>query len=190
LIANTEIIIFSMGRRFLLIIFIVALLIAGAGALVYWQMTPSVIALTPLDGAENIPANTKFSITFSRPMKPDTVIKRLTFDPSRSGAYIWQDNTLVFTPDEPWSNSKAIQVRLAAGAQAKGVLSLPTRQASTWSFTTGEPRLVYLYPADGPANIYVLNPPTDESVQLTNFPGGIPCSFSKLLDFIGDNAKT
>lgn len=162
-----------MGRRFLVIIFIIALLIAAAGALVYWQMTPSVIAHTPLDGAENIPANTKFSITFSRPMKPDTVINRLTFDPSRSGAYTWQDNKLVFTPDEPWSNSKTIQVRLAAGAQAEGVVSLPTRQASAWSFTTGEPRLVYLYPADGPANIYALNPSTGESVQLTNFPGGI-----------------
>jgi Tol biopolymer transport system component len=32
-----------------------------------------------------------------------------------------------------------------------------------------------LYPADGPANIYALNPSTGESVQLTNFPGGILC---------------
>jgi len=46
-------------------------------------------------------------------------------------------------------------------------------QGKSWSFTIRQPRLAYLYPAQGPANIYVLNPLTGENIPLTNNPGGV-----------------
>jgi Tol biopolymer transport system component len=48
--------------------------------------------------------------------------------------------------------------------------------AHTWRFTVRQPRLAFLYPSDGPANIHVRNPVTGEDEFLTNV-------FSGVLDF-------
>jgi TolB protein len=46
-------------------------------------------------------------------------------------------------------------------------------QEVAWSFTVSYPRLVYLYPADGRANLYALDPLTGQRQQITDSAGGI-----------------
>jgi Tol biopolymer transport system component len=112
-------------------------------------------------------------LVFSRRMQPASVEQRLQFEPEQSGVFTWDVDTLTFTPDRPWPNSQPVRVRLAEGAQAAGWPSLPVRQAHQWSFSIGQPRLAYLYPSSGPANIFVLDLETGESRQLTEAAAGI-----------------
>jgi Tol biopolymer transport system component len=57
--------------------------------------------------------------------------------------------------------------------RAAGFPGLTTRQELTWSFTIGEPRLVYLYPADGPAGLYMLDLGSGEIENITDTPGSV-----------------
>jgi Tol biopolymer transport system component len=105
-----------------------------------------------------------------------TVTERLTLEPALSGGYSWAGNTLTFTPNQPWPNGISVRVRLAPGARVAGLLSLPMRQGHSWSFKIGNPRLVYLYPANGPASLYVIDPNSGEINRLTE-------TTSEVLDF-------
>jgi dipeptidyl aminopeptidase/acylaminoacyl peptidase len=115
-------------------------------------------------------------------MEPGTVTDRLTLDPALSGSYSWTGNAITFTPNQPWPNGISVRVRLAPGAHALGMLSLPMRQGHSWSFKIGNPRLVYLYPANGPASLYVIDPISGDTKRLTETTGEV-LDFS--VNFVG-----
>ena len=156
----------------LTILLVVMILVPSAG-IIYLLGTPNLAAVYPEPGALQVPAGEPLFLTFSRPMQPDSVMQRLTIDPALGGAFSWQGNSLIFTPSQPWPNGQAVQVRLAAGARAAGWLPFAVREDASWSFTIGQPRLAYLFPTDGPANLYVMNLLTAESQQLTDSTTGI-----------------
>lgn len=106
-------------------------------------------------------------------MREVSVTERLSIQPDTQGSFAWQGDTLVFTPHQSWSAGETVQVELASGSRAAGLLSLPVHQDEKWSFTIRQPRLAYLYPAEGPANLYVMNPLTGESESLTGGAGGV-----------------
>jgi len=143
------------------------------GGVVYWQFTPTVTAVSPDDGSTGIPASSAVSITFSREMQHDSVEGQLTIRPDTEGSIVWQGKTMSFIPDQPWQNGQAIEVQLNRGGRASGALPLPAAQDYSWRFVIGDPRLVYLYPSAGPANIHLLDLNTGEIDQLTSYPGGI-----------------
>ena len=161
-----------MKRPRLTILLLILILIPSAG-IIYLLGTPNLTAVYPDPGALQVPAGEPLMLTFSRPMQPESVTQRLTIDPALDGAYAWQGNTLIFTPARPWPNGQSVQVRLAAGARAAGWLPFSIREEASWSFTIGQPRLAYLFPTDGPANLYVMNLQTTESQQLTDSAAGI-----------------
>jgi Tol biopolymer transport system component len=106
-------------------------------------------------------------------MQADSILDKLTTDPARGGEYSWNGNTLVFTPNQPWPSGQVVTVRLEPGARAAGFLLGATRQVTSWSFTIGHPRIAYLYPADAPAELYLLDPTNGEIQQLSDAPGTI-----------------
>ncbi|MBN1149149.1 MAG: PD40 domain-containing protein [Anaerolineales bacterium] len=161
-----------MRNRFRIVLLLLILLTAGAG-LVYWWSIPRLLAVSPPDGASALPAGSGFSLSFSRPMQAGSVAERLEIQPDVEGILAWEQNTLTFTPAQPWPAGTSVQVRLAAGSRASGLLALPIPKETSWSFTIRLPRLAYLYPAQGPANIYILNPLSGESTPLTNSPSGV-----------------
>jgi dipeptidyl aminopeptidase/acylaminoacyl peptidase len=147
-------------------------LVAGAGLVYYWSL-PQVIAIYPEPGATAIQASDSLRVGFSRSMQRSSVESRLVTNPSRSGTFSWEGNTLIFTPDQPWSSSAVVQARLDPGARSAGFLSLPLRQGVSWQFTVGNPLLAYLYPSDASADIYLLDPSNGAITRLTDAPGTV-----------------
>jgi hypothetical protein len=152
---------------------VIVLLLALGGALAYWALAPRLLAVSPPDGAVAVPARSSLRLEFSRPLRTEELLRRLDIQPPVQGAASWQGSTLVFSPDEPWPSGGTIRVSLDPGARADGWPGLALRVKTSWSFSVTQPRLAYLYPADGPADIYVLDPYSGESQRWTLSPGGV-----------------
>jgi len=131
-----------------------------------WNMKPQLVGTFPQTGATDIPVAAPLRLEFSRPMQQDTVTSHLKTEPAREGTFTWVGNTLTFTPDKPWPSGQNIAVQLEAGARATDRLAFPMGQQD-WSFTTGETLLAYLWPSNGLADIYTLNPLTGDVHQIT-----------------------
>ncbi|HLA96828.1 MAG TPA: Ig-like domain-containing protein [Anaerolineales bacterium] len=159
-------------KRWQVFSLLVLALVAGL-AFGYLWASPSLEGFSPADGALDVPAGAALRLTFSRPMDADSVAAHLTSQPAVKGNFTWEEDTLVFTPDQPWPSGGVVQVSLRPGARAAGFLPLPLRGAYAWAFTIGMPRLVYLYPANGPAELYALNLLNGAIRQLSDVPGSV-----------------
>lgn len=155
------------------IVLLSGVLLALALSLGFWWGTPRPLAVFPPDGAMAVPAGTVLRLAFTRPMRPDTFSGRIMFLPEIEGQLEWEDGELVFTPNEPLPAGERVQVTLLPGARAAGLLSLPSRQGLTWSFTVRQPQVLFLYPTDGPANLSMMDPRSGESRLLTDFGAGL-----------------
>jgi Tol biopolymer transport system component len=163
-------------RKFLrLFLLAVVLLLLSLVGVVAWA-TPRLVQVSPAAQAVDVPAGSVLELTFSRPMHADSVTERLSLEPAIPGSYAWEGNRLVFTPLRPWPAGATVQVKLRAGGRASRFPALPLLRGFETSFTIRQPRLAFLYPSDGPANIFTHNPLTGEINPLTNV-------FSGVLDF-------
>lgn len=169
--ASNDLIIHRM-KRWQLITLLGLTLLAGL-AFGYLWASPTLEAFFPANQALDIPASTALRITFSRRMQTDSVASNLTFQPTMDGIFTWEGNTLVFTPHRPWPSGSTVQVSLNPGSRADGFLPLTLRRAYSWSFTIGSPRLAYLYPANGAADIYMLDLQNGAIQQLSDVPGSV-----------------
>ena len=154
------------------------LMLVGLGCLLglsawYLRSRPRLLETSPPPEAQSIPGKTALRLTFSLPMQPESVESRLSTRPARGGAFTWEGNSLIFTPDQPWPSGERVEVRLAAGARSAGALSLPLQEEQSWTFDIRRPQLAYLWPAQGLANLYPLDPVSAEANQLTNSRFGI-----------------
>ena len=165
----------SMSRRLALLL--AGVIIISALSAILWLGMPRLEEVSPPDQAIDVPAGSSLRLSFSRRMQAESVIERLSMDPPRAGSFTWQDNDLIFTPDQPWETGQAVQVRLAGGSRAAGLLALPIRQESSWTFTIRRTRLAFLFPSDGAANIYLIDPDSGEGTPplllLTDSPSGV-----------------
>jgi hypothetical protein len=166
-------------RRLVVLLFGLGLAL-GAG-LYYWLAAPTLVEVFPLAGSHSVPASLPLRLAFSHPMQPASVESHLSIRPARRGVFFWEGNTLVFTPAQPWPAGETVEIRLAAGAQSSGLLPLSLREEQAWSFTVGRPLLAYLWPANGLADLYALDPVSGEITPLTDSAFGV-LDFSVSLD--------
>ncbi len=145
-------------------------LFAGLLAVAFFA-APRVEEVSPPAASRDAPAGARISVTFSRPMDKVSVETRLTISPPHPGSYLWEGSTLTFRPEVPWSPGTTVDVRLAAGARSTRFL--PILQSHAWSFVIGAPRIAYLWPADGPAELYARPPDGGEPEQLTDTSEGV-----------------
>ncbi|MBW8009949.1 MAG: hypothetical protein FVQ83_01730 [Chloroflexi bacterium] len=145
---------------------ILILVVVIVGWVTYGQLRPNVVGFSPADGAKGVIVDTPIELEFSRSMRPETVIENVELNPDLAGEFTWVDNTLVFTPDEPWPRGTHIDVHLTEGARSS--LGVGLRDELRWSFTVGRIRLVYLWPVDGPSELYALDLISGEVEQLTD----------------------
>jgi Tol biopolymer transport system component len=146
--------------------FVVGLALAGA------TLAPRVLGTKPEGGAQGIPATSRIRVSFSRPMNEESVETRFSTDPPQAGQFSWEGDALVFTPDAPWPSNTEVEVRLGAGAL--GRFPLPLLVSKAWRFRVGTPRVVYLWPANGLANLYLIDPGSESgAIQLTFHEAGI-----------------
>ena len=146
---------------------IVLVVLILAGMVTYaWMRSPKLIDEYPHASAADVPVTTQIRLVFSVPMNHESVMNHLTIEPTLEGEYQWDKNTLTFTPSQSWPNGGEVFLQLEEGAKATNWLAFPMKGES-WTFTTREANLAYLWPSDGPANIYALNPKAGEIHQFT-----------------------
>jgi Tol biopolymer transport system component len=160
-------------RKWTQVVLILVVIAAAAITGVYWFGFPEVRAYSPEADSDFVAAGASIRLTFSRAMQPEAVSERLSIRPDVKTVKRWEGNTLVIEPQQPWESGADIAVHLAAGARAAGLLSLPVQEDFAWSFTIRQPRLLFLYPANGIANIYELDLKTLEREALTEHAAGI-----------------
>ncbi|HSQ27975.1 MAG TPA: Ig-like domain-containing protein [Anaerolineales bacterium] len=147
--------------------------LAVIATVIYWFGFPEVEAIYPPEGNDSVAAGESIRLSFTRSMQMDSVLERLSIRPVIDMTPRWDGNTLVIDPLQPWQPGTVVEVELAAGARASGILSFPVQEGIAWSFTIRQPRLLFLYPATGAANIYSLDMKTLEREPLTDRPEGI-----------------
>ncbi|RCK71859.1 MAG: hypothetical protein ANABAC_2682 [Anaerolineae bacterium] len=135
---------------------IVLLVLTAIGG---WLITqPRVLDLQPPPDATAVPGSAALRLSFSHPMQTESVHQRLQIDPLPAGDFHWEGKTLVFTPLKPWQSGATVHVRLSRGARTQ---TFPTRSLNhtvEWSFQIGYPKVIYLFPAEGEAALYQLDP--------------------------------
>ena len=158
-----------MQRKYLWIGAAVLVLLAG-GWLAYNLLNPVVTSFIPMDGGTDLPRDTAIEITFSQPMQAESVTARLGIFPEVNGSYTWENTTLRFQPEDEWPQGEKVRITLVSGALTH--LGAAIKEAYAWSFTVRPTRLAFLYPADGPADLYLLDIESGNSQQITTI-GGI-----------------
>jgi hypothetical protein len=115
-------------------------------------VAPRVVTVVPQPESSDVPSTASIRISFNRTMDQLSVETRLSIMPSLPGSMSWDANTLVFEPLEQWPRGSTITVRLGAGARSTRFL--PMLRSQTWTFSVGEPRVVYLWSAEETADLY------------------------------------
>ena len=157
-----------MKTRFVIIAIVILLALSGTGlAVSAWVMRPRLLEVFPLPGAENVSAASPIRLGFSRSMQTESVIQHLNIEPPMQGEFSWDKNVLTFLPSHSWPGGQEIRLSIEAGSRAASWLTFPM-QALSWSFSTSQSYLAYLWPADGPADMYILSPETGVVQQLTS----------------------
>ena len=132
---------------------------------------PEIVDFGPSRDSPHVPAGAPIRISFDRPMDRTSVEARLTLAPHIPGAIDWEGNTFLYRPTEPWPSGQAVAVRLDAGARSNRFL--PVLRSLEWSFQASQPRLSYLWPSKGSADLYLLDLQTGESDRLTEAEAGV-----------------
>jgi Tol biopolymer transport system component len=134
---------------------------------------PRITQVQPEPDADFVPSTASIRITFNRPMDRISVESRLTIEPPQSGHFEWDGDGKEFTfvPDDPWPEGENISYVLGAGSRTN--FFLPILRTQQWSFNVGTPRIAYLWPAGGLAQLYARSPTNGETAQLTNTPLGV-----------------
>ncbi len=173
-----RVIIFVVKTRIVFGVIIVILIAAAGSTLFAWNAKPTIVEIYPQTGVVNVPATSPIRLVFSRAMDEAAVSARIKIEPSVEGSFSWDKNTLTFTPTQPWPGGQAIHLQLEAGARASNWLSFPMGKGD-WSFTTSGEALAYLWPSDGKADIFTLDPLTGEIRQFTFGMGVLDYSASR-----------
>jgi len=160
-------------RKPLAITILLGIVLALAALGGYSSATPRLLSVAPQAGAENVSPASEVRLTFTRRLQSEGVASRLSFVPAMPGQSAWEGSTLVFTPSQPWPAGAAVQARLLPGAPASGFLPLQLPQGLDWSFTIRQSSIIYLYPANAPANLTIQNPISGVTRSLVNRTGGV-----------------
>lgn len=161
-----------MNARRLVVLLLSLGFITGVG-IGYLRATPRLQEVYPAPEAQSVPGSASLKLRFSHNMQPGSVEEHLVIDPPRNGISTWEGTTLTYTPDQPWPSGETVTVRLTSGSRSAGLIPLSLLGEKVWSFTVGRPMVVYLWPVDGNADIYALEPRSGDIQQLTTSPFGV-----------------
>ena len=156
------------SSRFLLsVLIVVGGVLAGLLLAAVWA-APRVEQVVPSTSA---PSTASLRLTFTRPMDQASVEAAFSAEPATSGSLRWTGNTLIFTPDRPWVEETVVTSRLEQGARSQR--GLPLIGSRAWSFRVGAPKLLYLWPSGGVADLYASSLDAAEPERLTDAEHGV-----------------
>lgn len=92
-----------------------------------------IINTTPVNGTNTHSARDPVSITFNQPVDAQSIEQKWTITPQLPGKFTWQENTLSFTPNSPFTANNSYQIAIAPGV--KVTYGKPNTQTLTTSFS-------------------------------------------------------
>jgi hypothetical protein len=134
-------------------------------------IAPRLENITPAPESRGVSSTASIRLTFSQVMDTLSVESRLSIEPQHVVRFSWEGQTLTLQPVDPWTEGSTVTVRLSAGARSTRFL--PMLQGQSWSFTIGSPRILYLWSADGPADLYTISPDGLDRIRLTETTLGV-----------------
>jgi Tol biopolymer transport system component len=153
-----------MGRRE----YLIAILGLFIGGLVFViLLSPRVTHRTPQ--SRSYSAWEPITVTFNQPISTNNLGEVLTISPPVSGEIIASNKQLIFEPSEPLSYGQTYSVEL--GRKIRGRNNLPVLSGKEWSFTVGDPRLLFLREIDNTTNLWLRE--GNEEKQLTQEKYGV-----------------
>jgi len=126
---------------------------------------------TPPASAVNVSTRSVIALAFTEVMSAPTVMERLRVEPPISGTWRWSGSNVFLQPTTALQPDTTYSIALAVGATS--LRGRPLLDAHTWSFRTRRPRLVFLAPASGQPNLFVVDLVDEISQRLTDEPFGI-----------------
>ncbi|GIV84747.1 MAG: hypothetical protein KatS3mg052_1754 [Candidatus Roseilinea sp.] len=135
------------------------------------QVGVRITRTSPAMNADRAPTRSLIAITFSEPMSATTVEQRLGITPPVPGAWRWNGNTVFLSAAQPLQPDTRYTITLASGAAS--VRGRRVLRDVVWTFRTSRPRLLYLAPASGAANLFAMDPHDGMTQRLTDEPYGI-----------------
>ncbi len=132
---------------------------------------PRLEDISPIPESRGVPSTAPIRLTFSQAMDTVSVESRISIEPQHGVRFSWEGRTLTVQPLGAWVEGSTVTVQLAAGARSTRFL--PMLQSHSWSFIIGSPRILYLWPADGPADLYTIHADGLDRVRLTETAAGV-----------------
>jgi Tol biopolymer transport system component len=158
-------------RRVIISAFLVVWVILVAAG--YLLSRPALVSVSPGDDQAMVSAGAPLRLEFKHVMQDEITSGDLQINPPVEGEFHWEDTTLVFTPEQGWPNRTAIQIQLQPGLRTSRWPWLAITAGQSWTFSVRPPLLLYLHPAGGPANIYLLDTSANEWQAQTGFTSGV-----------------
>lgn len=157
------------------IVVVATLVLLGILVLRGDQVGVQIVRSNPAANAINVPSRGQISLAFSEPLITTTLEGRLTWVPEVTGTTHWNGNTVFFVPSRALQPDTAYQLTMQAGATS--VRGRRLLHDVVMNFRTGQPRMAYLSPVDGPSDLYVQTKAGAEQNQppqrLTSEPFGV-----------------
>ncbi|MFZ2487594.1 MAG: Ig-like domain-containing protein [Anaerolineae bacterium] len=126
------------------------------------QVGLRVLRVSPTDGAQAVPSQTRIRVTFDQPVDLSSVLRSLIIEPPVAGTAQWEDDTLVFYPSEPFQPDTRYTVTVPAGLSSPQGQRI--KQAYQWQFQTGHARVVYLHTDQaGKRQLALLDPTAEDA---------------------------
>ncbi|MCK4490041.1 MAG: hypothetical protein KAU23_07265, partial [Anaerolineales bacterium] len=143
---------------------IATILLVGFGLFTAWLLAPRVEIIEPVGSP--LHGRQPLSISFSRPMNPESIEFNFNIDPLLPGELNWNEglNKFTFIPHKSWPSGESITVQLNPKARSRS--KLPVLGNNSWTITISPTLLAYLWPADRESNLYLVNTETGENQTL------------------------
>jgi Tol biopolymer transport system component len=131
----------------------------------------AVLAAAPAEGAQTASVRSAVRLVFAEPMDVNSLDGRLDVQPSISGTLRASGAAVIWTPAQALEPDADYTVTVrAGGVSVRGRAML---RDHALHFRTRRPRVAYLAPSQGAADLYLLDPGTGETKRVTSEPYGV-----------------
>lgn len=158
----------SRVQKFTLIILII---LFATGWVVWYILTPRVVAFLPESGSKELLPNTTITIQFSQPIDPASINDSITLTPSMPYSVSQDGETINIDPLEPFPEGSNVTVRV--NTSIKSNLGISLSKAMSWSFEVKNAWLLYLLDVSGGTQLYRMDPEGLVTDRLLDIPESV-----------------